>query len=332
MIQPASLIGFAVAFLVASWAGSVLLGSAVLLAGRWLRSAGPGAERRAAACAIALPPVTSAVIVLVLASYSVGGPRFGLADHCPQHLHHLHLCLFHGASWAHQVWAVTTVAFIGTIISTRIIHRAGALFNARVALRRVARVSQRLASPAGEVFLAPATTPFCFVAGLFAPRIFVSTAAWERLDEAERAAMLAHEQAHAEQGDLWRRSLLDGFALFAAPLFATALVERWSNATERLCDHRAALVVGEPEPVARALLSFARVGLGRSPVASACFLPAGGEVVDRVEAVLAGEGDGSHVARSVAVGAAVVIALVIVGSTALADPLHHALESLLGTL
>ena len=330
MIEAESLIGFALAFLMASWVGSGILGAGVMLARGRLRSAGPRAERRAAAYGVVLPPILGAAIASVLAGYSVVGPWFGLADHCPQHLHHLHLCLFHGASWAHEAWAVATVAFMGTIVMTRIVHRAGKLFAARVALRRIERVSRRVRSPAGEVLLAPAATPFCFVAGLFSPRIFVSSAAWERLDEEERAAMLAHERAHVDQGDVWRRSALDVFAVLGAPLFAARLMDQWSRATERLCDHRAAAAVGEPETVARALVSLTRAGANRTSALAACFVPTGSDVVERVEALLAGKGDGSPVARRIGVAAVFLVVLVLIGSTTLADPLHHALESLLG--
>ncbi len=332
MIEASSLIGFALAFLGASWLGSAFLGGLVLLGRRRLGSAGPRAVRRAAACALVLPPALGLSIVLVLSGYSVVGPWLGLPDHCPAHSHHLHLCVFHGTAWAEQPWAVTTVALIGTAVALRAVHHAAALWRARLALRRVARISRRLASPVGELLLAPASTPFCFVAGLLAPRIFVSTGAWERLDANERQAMLAHEQAHAEQGDLWRRSALGAFALFAAPLIAPRLLALWRRATERLCDHRAAVTVGDPEPVVRALVKLSTLGAGASRRAAACFVPTAGEVVDRVEAVLAAGGDGHAAARRIAIGAAIVVTLVLVGSTVFAGPIHHAVESLLGSI
>ncbi len=329
-MQATSLIGFALAFLVASVVGSTLLGSAVLVSRPWLRAAGPRAERRAAAYAILLPPLLSLALVTVLAGYSVVGPWMGLEDHCPQHLHHLHLCLFHGANWASEGWAVATVALLAFLVATRIVHHVITLWRARAGLKRIARVSRRLSSPAGEILLAPASTPFCFVAGLFKPRIFVSSAAWERLDDEERRAMLAHEMAHAEQGDLWRGSALRMSALFGAPWISSQVVAVWNAATERLCDHRAAIAVGEPEFVARALVSLSRTNGLVPRSATACFVPNRNDVIERVEAVLAARGDGRLAAQRMAIAAAILTASVLVGTTALAGPIHHALESLLG--
>lgn len=327
MIQAGSLIGFAATFLVASWVTSAAVGALVLSYRQRLRAAGPRAERRAAAFGLLLPPLVSGLVVSILAGASLAG---GPADHCPLHLHHLHLCLFHGGSWADQAWAVATVALMGTLAVTRGVRHVTHLASARSALRRVESVSTRLASSAGEVWLAPASKAFCFVAGLVRPRIFVSTAAWSRLAEDERAAMLAHESAHAEQGDVWKRSTLSVVSWFAAPLVGSALLGRWSSATERLCDQRAALALGEPESVARALMNVARSDVGREPVSSACFMPAGSDVVERVEAVLASGGDGRALARSFGRAATLFVIAVAVGSIALADPIHHALETLIG--
>jgi len=327
-MQPGSLIGFAATFLVASWALSVLLGAAVVLGRRGLRAAGPRAERRAAAFGLVFPPLAAGIVVSILAGTSLAG---GPADHCRLHLHHLHLCVFHGTSWAERAWAVGIVAFMGTLALARFVHHATRLASARSALRQVEAVSTRLASSAGEVWLAPGSKAFCFVAGLVRPKIFVSTAAWDRLTADERDAMLAHEAAHAEQGDVWKRSVLHVVSWFAAPLVGGVLLERWSSATERLCDHRAALRLGEPEAVARALVNVARSQPGGEPVASACFMPAGSDVVERVEAVLAGGGDGHRLARLFGLAALLVVSAVAISSVALADPIHHALETLVGT-
>jgi Zn-dependent protease with chaperone function len=304
----------------------------MLLGGRSLRKAGPSAERRAAAWAIALPPLLALVVVGLLAGYSAFGAWFGVADHCPEHDHHLHLCLFHGTKWTSQVWAVATVAFLGTLAAVRVIHHAATLWRARLDLRRIAGLSRHVDSPAGELLLAPASQRFCFVAGLLEPRIFVSTAAWECLDEEERVAMLAHERAHAEQGDPWRRSALGLLAIFGAPLVADHLVARWSRATERLCDHRAASTARGPDPVARALVSLSGIRAVRPVVHSTCFVPTARDLVDRVEAVLAGEGDGRLVARRIGLAAALGTAIVVVAATVLAQPIHHALETLLGRI
>jgi Zn-dependent protease with chaperone function len=332
VIEPRGLIGFALTFVTASWLISMLLGGAVLLAGGWLRRSGAGADRRAAASAIVLPPLLGLMVVAVLAGYSAFGAWFGVVDHCPVHDHHLHLCLFHGAEWTSQVWAVTAVAFLGTLGGVRVIHHAAGLWRARLDLRRIARVSRRVDSPVGELLLAPASRRFCFVAGLIRPRIFVSTAAWECLDDEERLAMLTHERAHADQGDMWKRSALGLLATFGAPVVAAHLVARWSRATERLCDHRAASAPGGPDPVARALVNLSGARATRPAISGACFVPTARDLVDRVEAVLSGAGDGRVVAQRIGLAVALGSASAVAAATALAHPIHHAFETLLGRI
>ena len=332
MIEPRGLIGFALTFLVASWAFSIALGAIVLLGARWLRSRGPSAERRAATYAVALPPAIGLAVVSLLAGYSAFGSWLGVVDHCPEHHHHLHLCLFHGAEWASQGWAVAAVALFGTFAAVRVVHHAATLWRARLDLRRIAGISRCVESPAGEVLLAPANRPFCFVAGLVRPRIFVSVAAWECLDDEERLAMLAHERAHADQGDPWRRSVLGLIAIFGAPLVAVRLLTLWGRATERLCDHRAAALLSRPEAVARALVSLSGARAVRPPRAAPCFVPGARDLIDRVEAVLAGHGDGRLAARRIGRTAVLLAASVIAAAGALAQPIHHALETLLGRI
>ncbi len=327
-MEPSALIGFALVFLVASWSFSALFSGALLL-GRWrLRSAGPCAERRMASYSLVLAPLLSVAIIVVLTGYKVAGHWFGAQDHCLDHGHHLHLCLIHGGAWIGQAWAVATVAFAVALVLTRLIHGLTQMWTAHVALRRIQRVSRRLETPFGEILLAPADRPFCFVAGLLRPRIYVSTAAWERLSAEERLAMLAHERAHVEHGDVWRRVALGFLTLVGPPVFAKRALGVWRAATERLCDQRAALAVDDPGAVGGALLALGR---NEQPLAiGACFAASSDNLVDRVEAVLNEESDGHATARWLGFASLVFATAAVATCVAFADPLHHALESLVG--
>jgi Zn-dependent protease with chaperone function len=335
VIDPRGLIGFAVAFLAIAWALSLVAGAAFFAARPWLRRQGPGAERGGAGLALIGPPVLGAGVVAVLIGHSALGPTLGLVDHCPAHDHHLHLCLFHGASWSVVGWAVGLVAGLALWTAVLVSHRAVRLALARWRLARIAASSVRLSGEHRDVLLAPARTAFCFVAGLRRPRIFVSTAAWQRLGEDERRAMIEHERAHAAQGDLWRRTLLGLVAMSSPSPLAIRLLAVWDAATERLCDRRAATVVGDPSPLARALVSMARSRPPAPAVAHgglASFAPKGAsEVVERVEALLAEGGDGARVARDLGRAALVALAAALIVTAFLSGPIHHGIESLLGS-
>lgn len=336
MIEPRGLIGFAVAFVALAFGLSLALGAAFFASRSWLRRQGPAAERRAAAIALAAPAIASGGVVLILIGQSLFGPSLGLVDHCPAHDHHLHLCLFHGASWTSVGWAVALIA--GTTVWTAVLigHRTARLAGARRGLARIAASSRPLSGEHDGVLLAPSEAAFCFVAGLRRPRIYVGEAAWQRLAADERRAMVEHERAHVAQGDLWRRTLLGLIATVIPSPLAGRLLAAWDGATERLCDHRAATIIGEPTSLARALVTMASPHPRPAPIPSgllASFSPTGThEVVDRVEAVLAGGSDGRRIARSIGRTALVVLLSALIVSAALADPIHHGIESLLGSL
>ncbi len=328
MMVPPALIGFALVFLVANWSFFALFAGALLLGRRRLRSAGPCAERRMASYSILLAPLLSVAVIAVLSGYSVAGHWFGAQDHCLGHGHHLHLCLIHGDVWVGQVWAMVTVAFAVALLLTRLVHGLIQIWTAHIGLRRVQRASRRVATSFGEIFFAPARRQFCFVAGLFQPRIYVSTAAWERLNTEERLAMLAHERAHVEHGDIWRRVALRFLTLLGPPVFAKRALGVWRAATDRLCDQRAARTVDDPSVVGAALLALGR---GEETLAmGASFVASSDDLVDRVEAVLNEESDGRATARWLGF-ASILFATIAVGAcVTFADPLHHALESLVG--
>lgn len=326
MIALASLIGFALVFLMVSVALSVLAGAMVRLARQPMQAAGAAVERVAATAALVLPPALAMSVTAALLGHSAFGAAWGLPDHCSQHGHHLHLCLFHGGSWAHHLWAVGTVVAAGVLVVLRAGSRVRRLWAGRRLLRTLGHVSETTA-PDG-VRIVPAQRDFCFSAGLLAPRIFCSRASWDRLTEDERAAVVAHERAHIGHGDLWRRAVLGLLAILGAPGVGGALLGRWERASERLCDRRAAESVGDPTVVARALLALA--GRQRSGLVVGPAFVSDGDVVGRVEALLAGGSDGSAAAR--ALGRIVILAAVIATALAMAasDPLHHGLETLLG--
>ncbi len=313
----ASLIGFAAVFVLIAWTVSATLALVVLLGRRRLRRAGPAFERRAVAMA-AMVPVGVAVAVVVALLWQPG-----VGDHCPDHTHHAHLCLAHGAAWLDRPWAVVLVAGAAATMLVRLGVVVASIVSTRRAVARLRRVS----TAANDVRLVESARSFCFVAGLRRPEVYVSTTAWDALSGGERSAMLAHERAHIRHGDLWRRTALELLGALAAPLATSVLRRAWSSATERLCDARAVEVVG-PETVAAALVHVCRAG--RPQPALASFPPTAEALAERVRAALTAEPIGEMAARRLATVSLLSMCAFAALALLFAEPLHHALETLLG--
>ncbi|MBL4632523.1 MAG: M48 family metalloprotease [Kofleriaceae bacterium] len=322
-----SLIGFALVFVFCAWTISAIAG---LWGAVWThRQLGAAAEKRAAALSLMLPPMIAGIIVLCLAGFSVLPESLGMADHCDSHGHHLHLCLVHGGEWANRTWAMSLIAVLAAILAMRLVRLGNAIVGSRRRLRIIERSSVRIQGGDIPVFLAPSSRPFCFVSGFFSPRIFVASCLWERLSAEERCAVLSHERMHVANGDLWRSVVLQMFSLFGAPVFSAWSKQRWDDATERLCDRMAADEVDDAGPIASALVNWARpqrLGVALS------FLPRSESVEDRVVAVLSQEDTGHIAARSLLIRAAIVTGSITLLTLSLADPLHHAFETLFGLI
>jgi Zn-dependent protease with chaperone function len=312
-----ALAGFGLVFVVTAWTVSVLGGLAIASARGWLRRLGPMTEQRAAEVAAVLPLVLAVLTVAILIAHSTLG-----TDHCAAHDHHAHLCVVHGAPWIERTWVVVALAVAAATMLGRMVIVVGSYVRGARGIRDL----QRLSRQAGQVRLVESDRAFCFVARA---GIYVSSRAWSALPDGERAALVAHEAAHVDHGDLRKRAMMEALLVFAAPFVGDRVRTAWLHASERRCDARAAAVIGAPETVASAMISMCRLQTAR-PAPSFGFTPTADELAGRVQAVLAGSPVGERTAvvltRSVVVFCLV---LAILGLAA-AEPIHHAFETLLG--
>lgn len=311
-------LGFAIGFLTIAVGLSAIACAVVAALGPTLARRGPAVERRAIELAAIAPVAIAALVIVVLIAHAARS-----TDHCPDHGHHAHLCLAHGAVWLERSWAIALAGAAAVVALGRVVVLATTLVRGRGRIGALARVSRRV----DDVQLVESPRVFCFVAGLRRPAIYASTAAWRGLADDERAAMLAHERGHVRGRDVARRTLLELTTVLAAPLAPTFLASRWEHATERLRDADAARATS-PDSVARALVAMYRLGAVR--VAGASFPTGGSALAVRVEAVLAEGPIGERTDRRL-VHAALAIGVALAVAVALsARPLHHALETLLG--
>ncbi len=321
-MSAASLIGFGAVFLLACWGASAAL--AMVLHRAAPRR--PALERRAASLAAALPVALGAGLVVILVVQSLLGE-----DHCLHHDHHAHLCLVHGGAWASRTWAVALVAVGGAVALVRGAALGFSMLRGLRLLRPLRRAAALgLARRQGELIVVPSERPFCFVAGLRHPRIFASTAARAALAEDEWQAMLAHERGHIAHRDLRHRLRLELLLLLAAPRAGAILRAHWDAATEQLRDADAAERTA-PEVVASALVRMSRAALQLRTAQLASFAtPADGGLARRVASLLdlcpRGEREAQRMARLALLA---MISLAVL-AFALAEPMHHALEDLIG--
>ncbi len=321
MISLGTAIGFALVFVLTAWTMSALTWLLTSASGDALRRLGPAAERRVTALAAVLPVLVAASVVATLVIRSVTGD-----DHCQEHDHHAHLCLAHGDAWAGRSWAIALVASAAAIMLVRLLLFAGTLLRGWRAVAALRTASRRI----GDVLVVESARPFCFVAGLHKPEIYASTAAWHGLDDEQRAAMLGHERSHVANRDLAWRAALEVVSVFGAPLTPSPVLARWEQATERLRDGDAARAVGSPEAVADALVRMCRLGASPAPAASAGFTPAPAALAERVEALIGDRPRGDRAATALGAIWLLVVAAIAVATVTHAEPLHHALESMLG--
>jgi hypothetical protein len=316
-----TIVGFALVFVLIAWALSALIFLTLQLTGPRLRRLGPAAERRVTALAAAMPVLAAATVVGALMISSSAG-----VDHCPVHDHHAHLCLEHGDDWAGRPWAVVLVASAMAVLAIRLLIFAGTLLRGRRAVALLRSASTAVA----DVRLVESDRPFCFVAGLRQPEIYASSAAWRGIVGLERDAMIAHERGHVRHRDLAWRATLEVLCAFGAPLTPAPILARWDHATERLRDGEAADAVGSAESVAGAMVRMCRLGATAIPAGATGFVPKAAALADRVESLLTDSPRG-HRAAAVMATLWVVVMVAMVASIAVhVDPLHHALESLLG--
>jgi Zn-dependent protease with chaperone function len=312
--------GFALVFVVLVVVLSALGSAVVTLCDGVLRRRGPHAERRAVALAALSPVVLAFGVIAALVAHS-----YLATDHCLDHGHHAHLCFAHGGDWLGRPWVVAALTIAATTVAARLLALVARVARASGSIARL----QRLSVPSGDVRIVESPHAFCFVAGLRRATIYASTTAWHGLAEDERAAMVAHERGHVAHHDVRRRFGLDLLLTLAAPLAGGPLAARWSHATERLRDAEAAAAVGDPDPVARAMLRLCR--LERSVAAPGLgFVGRGRLLTERVEALLAAAPGGGPSARRLSIVVLVGLAGLVALAAGLAGPLHHAFETLLG--
>lgn len=249
------------------------------------------------------------------------------ADHCPEHLHHPHLCVMHFEGMR------PAAALLGALVLALFLLRAAnALLRWQraaadlAALERLGRVEATGRFP---LVLVPGPARLCHAAGLWRRRVLVSERLVGALAPEDWRAVRAHEEEHLRRRDPLAALLVEAALCFAAPGLAGLLARAFRRDAEGACDRAAAHALGDGPAAASALIEVARqLASGPRPASAGPLGAAEADLEARVLALLTRPAAPPQRPRAFA---ATALILTTLASAALLvpDELHHALETLL---
>lgn len=258
-------------------------------------------------------------LLAVVASFL---PALGIGhDHCLSHApHHPHLCPHHLGDMPGVV-LVVLAAVVVLRVGNALTGLVRGLLLCRATAADLALASERYA----DVVVLPSEKVQAFVLGALRPRVHISRGVLA-FDSDIVAAVLAHERAHADHRDLLWRALSPLFAVGHLPGVTDLLVGRLVMAQELAADAEAAASLhGGRLGLAEALVFMAR--RAECPALGLSFTH--GDLKARVRALLEESPVSSPwMPRLLLMGALFVPLLFGVAH----EPVHHALETLLGVL
>lgn len=184
-------------------------------------------------------------------------------DHCGAHGGHLHLCARHAREIDLAGLGWTTLVAASAWTSIGMCELGADLRKGRGLVRSLRALSDQ---EQGGVAIVDADVPWSVTAGLWRPRILVTSALLSSFDERQRGAVLAHERCHVRE----RHAMVKLIAAVGALTFRSssrhALLGWVALACERRCDEEAAEAIGDRLDVAATLLATRRALGDRLPL------------------------------------------------------------------
>lgn len=277
---------------------------------------------RLAALAVAPAAIPTFLLGLCVLPGAVGFLS-GRGDHCPVHLDHPHLCLFHASVTLSPPLVLGLLLFLTLLFS---VCRQGTRWIGRARQDRLGLEAAATGGSVSQSRLTCSAIPFALTGGWIRPRTWISTALFDALPPIRREIVIAHERAHAERRDplLWAvTSTLAGLHL---PGTRQPLLAGLRLAAEQDCDERAAARVGDRLEVAATLLFVERLmkGCDVGPSSDSHAALTGSTVPPRVQSLISAKPEEPRGFPLPLVAAAIAL---VAGSGA--APLHHAAEHLL---
>ncbi len=245
----------------------------------------------------------------------------------PTHCLDSHLCLSHPHQFLNDIMAWVAFALVGLLGLSATVTQLYRLLDARRVLKALALASRYDAHRGVQVV--ESDWPLALTAGLWRPRVFVSSRLTASLPADMLEVVIAHERAHTRQRDSLKQLVAGVFSLMHLPQVRRCLLAELTLACEQACDEEAAQRVGDRLRVAQTLLAVERLfNLAPSSQILAITAFASSNVIRRVEALLADPVARPYPTRRgyrwVAVG--------LIAAILAAEPLHRLTETLLGLL
>jgi beta-lactamase regulating signal transducer with metallopeptidase domain len=164
---------------------------------------------------------------------------------------------------------------------------------------------------------------FVFSSGLFSPQAFISSQLLEQLSAEELDVVLAHEQAHCQRRDVFRRLLLSVAGLFHLPVPRQHLLNDLELSHEQICDNAAVQKVANRLLVAETIIKVARQVQLLTPKSKMGVISFGGSHIDiRIQQLLE---QPKPVNPYLLFFSTALLSLMISSALMLTMPLHHLL-------
>lgn len=283
-------------------------------------------RQSSAMLALLATPLLCALAMPLLAFFPSLLDLFGvLSDHCGHHVHHaFHLCFLHSAPPPLH-WGVVVLAMAPVILIAR-----GIFGEARMIMRTRALAADfhalSTASEDADVRLLSTEQPQAMVMGWPVGRIFVSRGMGALLDESSLVVVKEHERTHIAHRDVLRKSLARVLGSLMFPETRAKILDILDIARERICDERAAEIVGDRLLVAETLLRIERAHGTTVPCGALGVSAKGFEV--RVRALL----EDTPREQRAHTWAGWLAALLSIAAFTAAEHMHHGLETLVLSL
>lgn len=286
--------------------------------------------------AIAPALVVGVALAATLSSSVLGALGIKVADHCPSHAHHPHLCLEHfgGLRPAAAVIGAAALGFIvvrATLVVARHLRMARTISAMEALGTSTAGPRSSSSSPFPTIEL-PGAPRVCHAVGITRRRVLVSQRVRHALSARAWDAVYAHEVEHLRRRDPLASLLVELALVLAPPVLAGALGNAFRRSVEGACDAAAAHRLGGGITVAEGLLEAARL-IGKSGDTSSSDLlsaPAATEhaLEERVRSLLDLEVCAPRGPMAFTAGCLFFVAL-LAGASFGTGTVHHVLETLL---
>ena len=243
---------------------------------------------------------------------------------------HTHFCVAHPHLILdeHLLWAVYLVLALLTV--SALWTQLYGWWRTRCLLNALATVSHYDGQRGIRVM--DCAAPLALAAGLSRPEVYISSSLLASLPSNMLWVIVAHERAHVRRRDGLIQFVAHIVSLLHLPGTRRRLLADLSLACEQACDQEAAQEVGDPLRVAETLLTLARWFTPAKCVPAVGALSFGsGDLVPRIEALLstAPTPHGVSLPRQVWIA---LFPLLLSAAGYAAEPLHRAVEALLGLL